>query len=162
MSWLDIALLVALIIPVFTGFSQGLIKSVLSLAGLIVGVLLAGRYHGLLAEQLTFISSPNIANIVAFAIIAIGVMIIAAVAAALLKGIANAIMLGWVNRLGGAAFGLVLGAVFCGAGLAIWGKLFGISDPINNSLLAKLLLDTFPMALALLPADFSSIKGFFR
>ncbi|MDD5126710.1 MAG: CvpA family protein [Dehalococcoidales bacterium] len=162
MSWLDIALLVALIIPVFTGFTQGLIKAVLSLAGLVVGVLLAGRFHGALAGQLTFISSPAIANIVAFAIIAIGVMLIASIIAAVLKGIASAIMLGWLNRLGGAVFGLVLGAVFCGAGLAIWVQFFGMSDPIGQSLLAKFMLDIFPMVLALLPAEFSEVRGFFR
>lgn len=162
MNWLDIAIIVAIIIPTFIGLSQGIIKAVLSLAGLVVGVLLAGRYHALLAGQLTFISQPSLANAVAFGIIVIVVMLAAAIAAAVLKWAATAIMLGWLNRLGGAAFGFVMGAIFCGAALAMWVKFLGISDPVSQSVLAKLLLDTFPMVLALLPGEFGDIRGFFR
>ena len=40
-------------------------------------------------------------------------------------------MLGWVNRLGGAVFGLLLGAITCGALLAAWVKFFGIGETIT-------------------------------
>ncbi len=162
MNWLDIGIIIFILIPTFIGFSQGIIKAVLSLAGLILGVILAGRYHALLAEQLTFISQVSLANVVAFAIIVLVVMIAATVTAAVLKWAVTAIMLGWVNRLGGAALGFVLGAVFCSAALAMWVKFLGISAPIAQSALAGFLLDTFPVILALLPAEFGEIHGFFR
>ena len=59
MNWLDIAILVLIAIPTLLGLKSGLIKAILSFAGVIVGVILAGRYHTILAEKLTFISQAN-------------------------------------------------------------------------------------------------------
>jgi membrane protein required for colicin V production len=162
MSWLDIVIIVAVVISALIGLRAGIIKAVLSLAGLIVGVILAGRYYSPLAEQLTFISQATVAKVVAFAIILVGVMVIAAVLARLLKWAAKVLLLGWVNRLGGAILGLVLGAIFCGALLAIWVKYVGIGDVIAKSGLAMVLLDRFPMVLALLPAEFDAVRSFFQ
>ncbi len=125
MNGIDMVLLVALGVNAFFGLKNGIIKSVLSLAGLIVGVILAGRFYVPLAGQLTFVPSENAAKILAFAIILIGVMVIAAVLAGLLKAVTSIMMLGWVNRLGGAVFGLVLGAVITGAMLTVWIQFFG-------------------------------------
>ena len=162
MNWLDIVIIALIAIPTFIGLSSGMIKAILSLAGVIVGVILAGQYHAALGEQLTFISQPNVANIVGFAIILVGVMIVAAVIASLLKWIVSIVMLGWVNRLGGAVFGFLLGTIFCSALLAIWAKFLGVSGPIADSALAILLLDRFPMILALLPGEFDAVRSFFQ
>jgi len=162
MNWLDIVILVVVAGATFLGLRIGIIRAVLSLAGLIVGVILAGLYYGPLAEQLTFISQASVAEAVAFAIILIGVMITAGIAAALLKWAASVVMLGWVNHLGGAIFGLVLGAILCGALLAIWIKFLGAPEIINESNLAATLLDRFPAVLALLPDEFDVIRSFFQ
>jgi len=162
MSWLDIILIVLIAGATLVGLRIGIIKAVLSLIGVIVGVILAGRYYVALAEQLTFIPQANLAKIVAFAVILIGIMLVAGVLASVLKWITSIIMLGWVNRLGGAIFGLVLGATFCGALLAIWVKFLGITDPIAESGLASLLLDNFPIILALLPGEFDAVRSFFH
>ncbi len=162
MSWLDIILIVLIAGATLVGLRIGIIKAVLSLIGVIVGVILAGRYYVALAEQLTFIPQANLAKIVAFAVILIGIMLVAGVLASVLKWITSIIMLGWVNRLGGAIFGLVLGATFCGALLAIWVKFLGIADPIAESGLASLLLDNFPIILALLPEEFDAVRSFFH
>jgi len=161
MNWLDIAIIVAIAIAILIGLRIGIIKAVLSLAGLIVGVILAGRYYIPLSEWLSFIPQASVAKIVAFAIILIGVMVIAGVLASLLKWAASVVMLGWVNRLGGAVFGLVLGAIFCGALLATWLTLFGMAESIIESNLAAILLDRLPMVLALLPDEFDAVRSFF-
>lgn len=155
MHWLDIIIIVVIAITTLIGLKIGLIKAVLSLAGLIIGVILAGRYYVPLAEQLAFIPQATLAKIVAFAIILIGVMIIAGVLARLLKWAASVMMLGWVNRLGGAVFGLVLGALLWGAFLTLWVQVFGAGETITNSSLANLLL-SFPSPLSLLPGEFGS------
>ena len=111
MNWLDIVIIVAIAITTFIGLKIGLIKAVLSMAGVIVGVILAGHYYAPLSEQLAFITQPTLAKIVAFAIILFGVMLIAGVLAFVLKWVAKLVMLGWVNQLGGAVFGLLLGRV---------------------------------------------------
>ena len=161
MSWLDIVIIVIVGIATFWGLRIGIIKAVLSLVGLIVGVILAGRYYVPLSEQLTFIPQASIAKIVAFAIILIGIMVIAGVLARFLKWTASILMLGWVNRLGGAVFGFVLGTILCSALLAIWVKFFGIAGVINESSLTAILLHYFPMVLALLPHEFDVVRSFF-
>ena len=162
MNWLDIVIIVVMVLSAFGGLKNGLIRAVLSLAGLIVGVVLAGRYYMLLSEQLAFIPQDNIARIVAFAIILIGMMIIAGLLASLLTWTVSAVMLGWVNRIGGAIFGLVLGGIFCGAILAIWVKFLGVQSIIIESAMANMLLDFFPVVLALLPEEFDTVRSFFQ
>ena len=162
MNWLDIVILVILAVSVFSGLKNGIIKAVLSLAGIIVGVILAGRYYVTLAGQLTFIPQESLAKIAAFAIILVVVMAIAVVLASMLKKVVSAIMLGWVDRLGGAVFGLVMGGIFCGALLAIWVKFLGIADVVTESAIAAILLDYFPIVLALLPGEFDTVRSFFQ
>ncbi|MBI4180600.1 MAG: CvpA family protein [Chloroflexi bacterium] len=162
MNWLDIVILVIMAISVFLGLRIGLIKAVLSLVGVIVGVMLAGRYYSALAERLSFISQAGVAKVIAFAIILIVVMIVAIIIVRLLQWVTSAVMLGWVNHLGGAILGLVLGAILSGALLAIWTKFFGSTEIISQSSLARLLLDRFPAVLALLPNDFASVHSLFQ
>lgn len=161
MNWLDIAVLVILGVSAFNGLRQGLIKTALSLAGLIIGIILAGQFYQQLAGLLAFIPNEDIANIAAFILILVGVMVIASILARLLKFAVSVVLLGWVNRLGGAVFGLVLGAIFLSAILATWAKFFG-SDSISESFMAAFLLDKFPLILALLPAEFDAIRDFFQ
>ena len=162
MSWLDIAIIVVIAISTLIGLKIGIIKIVFSLAGLIAGIILAGRYYLPLAEQLSFIPQPSVAKIVAFAIILVGVMLVASVVAALLKWITSVTMLGWVNHLGGAAFGLVLGAIFCGVLLVTWVKFLGAAAAISDSNLAPILVARLPMVMALLPDEFDAVRSFFR
>ncbi len=162
MSWLDIVILVIVAGSTFSGLRRGLIKAALSLAGLIVGVILAGRYYAVLAGRLTFIQQDGLANAAAFAIILLGIMIIAGVLASVLKWITSLVMLGWVNHLGGAVFGFVLGAIFSAALLTLWVNFLGAPEIVRESSLVGILLDRFPAVLALLPDEFDAIRSFFQ
>ena len=158
MNWLDIVIIIAIAITTLLGLRIGLIKAVLSLVGLIIGVILAGHFYVPLSEQLTFIPQPTVTKVVAFAIILIGVMIIAGVLAIVLKWISSVMMVGWVNRAGGAIFGLLLGVMLCGAVIALWVKFLGAGEAIANSSLAALLAR---FSLSLLPGEFDSIHSLF-
>lgn len=162
MNWLDIVILILIVVPTVIGLKIGIIKVLFTIVGMIVGVILAGRFSESLGGALTFISDPGWARIAAFAIILIAVMIIASVLAGVLKKITSAVLLGWVNRLGGAVLGFVLGAIFCGALLTMWVSFLGIGDTVSDSALARFLLDSFPFVLALLPAEFDSVRSFFQ
>jgi membrane protein required for colicin V production len=161
MHWLDIILLVALVIPTFIGLRQGLIKAVLSLVGIIVGVVLASNFYENVANLFSFISNPDVANIIAFILILVVVMVIATLLARLLKTVVKLVMLGWVNHLGGAIFGFIMGAIVMGAILATWVKFFG-PDMLSESLIANILLDKFPFVLSLLPKEFDVVRDFFN
>jgi len=161
MHWLDIILLIALVVPTFIGLRQGLIKAVLSLVGLIVGVILAGAFYQQVAKIFGFIDNPDIANIVAYVLILVVVLVIAAVAAKLLKAFIKIVMLGWVNSAGGAVFGFIMGMIFLGAIIATWEKFFG-PDMLAESFIAEFLLDKFPIVLGLLPKEFDVVRDFFN
>ena len=113
-----VLIIVCLVVPVFVGLKIGLIKAVLSLAGLIIGVVLASNFYKPLSNIFGFISNENVANIIAFILILLAVMIIATIVVRLLKFIASITMLGWVDHLGGAVFGFLIGAILWGALLA--------------------------------------------
>ncbi len=162
MNWLDFVILLIIAIATFLGLWIGLIKAVLVLAGIIVGVILAGYFYLPLSRVLAFIPGEDAAKVIAFAIILIGVVLIAILLAVFLKRLASLTLLGWVDRLGGALFGLLLGAIFCGALLAMWVKFLGIGGTIAESTLAKILLDRFPLVLALLPGEFDAVRSFFQ
>jgi membrane protein required for colicin V production len=162
MNWLDIVIAIILVINLFIGLKSGLIKMVVSLVGLVVGIFLAGHYYHSLAGRLTFISSDNGAGIVAYVIILVVVLVAAAIIAWALSKLASAIMLGWLNHLGGAVLGLIMGGFFVGSILAIWAKYGGGGDTISNSLLGRFLLDKFPLVLALLPGEFDTVRSFFK
>lgn len=162
MNWLDIIIVILLTISAIGGLASGLIKSVFSLAGVIVGVVLAGRLYNAFAGYLTFIPNENIAKIVAFIFIFLIVIIIATISGIIVTRIVSAMLMGCLNRLGGAVFGVLLGATFIAAILAIWVKYAGGSSAVSGSAIAPFLLDRFPRVLALLPQEFDTVRQFFQ
>jgi membrane protein required for colicin V production len=161
MNWLDAVIVVLLAVPVFFGVKAGIIKALFMVAGIILGVVLAGRLSGPLGNILP-ISNKDVADAIAFAVILIVVLIIAVVLALVVKWAVSAIMLGWVNNIGGGLLGLFLGFFFCGALLTMWVKYLGDTGVVQGSFLARFLLDIFPIALGLLPSEFHSVRTFFK
>jgi membrane protein required for colicin V production len=161
MNWLDIVLIVLLFIPTFMGLRKGLIKTALSFAGLIIGIVLAGRFYDSLSVIFGFTNNETLANVLAFILILAVVYIVALLLAKLLRTIAKSLLVSWVDNLGGAIFGLLSGFLLLGAILAVIVKYAG-SDVIAQSFMARLMLDYFPVVLGLLPEDFKAIKDFFQ
>jgi membrane protein required for colicin V production len=162
MNWLDILLLVAIALATVAGLGIGVIRAALYLAGLILGIVLAGHYYIPFSHLLDAVLQPNVAKVVAFIIILAAVMVAAVFLAVFLRRGAEVIKLGWADRLGGAVFGLVMGALLCGCLLAIWVKFVGSGETITQSTVARMLLDRLPMALALLPDEFDAVRSFFQ
>jgi membrane protein required for colicin V production len=162
MNWVDIVLIIYLILSIVSGAAQGLIRSVLSFIGMIVGVVLAANYYERLAGSIfQFISNTTTANIVSFILIFGVVMILAGIIGTALRSVIKAIQLGWVDGLGGAAFGLVMGMISAGAILALLVKLTSTSL-ITDSLISAFLLDKFPLVLSFMPSEFDIIRDFFK
>jgi membrane protein required for colicin V production len=161
MNWLDIVIIVILAVSVFSGVKAGIIKLAFMVVGVIIGVVLAGHFSDSLGNILP-ISNKGIASALAFAIILLVMLIVAAILAWFIKWAVKAVMLGWVNALGGGVLGLFLGFLFCGAVLTMWVKYLGISNGVESSALARFTLKTFPIILGLLPSEFNSVRSFFK
>ena len=161
MNAVDVVIIIYLGLSIVIGFARGLIRTLLSIIGTIVGILLASHFYKQLGDILTFISNRDFANIVAFIVILLVVMGIATLIALVLRSIIKAIMLGWIDKLGGAVLGLILGALSVSAILAIIVKYTDVSA-ITNSKLAAFFLDKFPIVMGFLPGEFDNIRNFFK
>jgi len=161
MNWLDIVIIVVAVLLGLTGLRQGIIRTVVGIAGLIGGIVLAGRYYDELAAVLSS-SGATWASIAAYAIILFGTLIVAGVVGHFVAKLVHFAALGWLDRLVGFILGVVIGGLICAAVLAIVGKYYpGAEAVISQSGLARFLMDQFPLLLALLPEEFDFIRDFF-
>lgn len=161
MNWLDIIIAAALALSALIGLWRGFIKTLFSLAGVIVGILIASNFYTQLGGVLTFIPNRSIANIMAFIILLLAVLLLATIVSSMLRAMLSVIRLGCIDRLAGAVLGLIFGSLFVSAILAVAVKLFG-PGPVTGSALAGFLLDKFPFVLSLLPKQFGSVRDFFK
>jgi membrane protein required for colicin V production len=164
MNWLDIVIIIFLAFTTITGLSRGLVKTVIPLLGIILGIVLAGHFYGSVANWLSHWShSPSQAKIVGFAIILFLVVIVSLIIALLVSKFLKLLLLGWIDKLGGAVFGFVIGGLVCGAILTIITKynFAGIEGSIQGSSLASFFVAHFNMALPLLPKGFDEVRQFF-
>lgn len=161
MNWLDIVIIVVAVLLGLVGLRQGIIKTVFGIAGLIGGIVLAGRYYSGLAALLSP-AAATWANIAAYAIILVVTLIVASVVGWLVAKLVHIVMLGWLDRLVGCVLGVFIGSLLCAAVLAILLKYSpGTEAVISQSVIAKFLMGGFPLLLALLPEEFDFIRDFF-
>ena len=157
MNWLDIA--IALIIVTFTisAFSSGLIREVVTLVSAVVGVIFAGLFYDDLARDvLVFIHDDDAARFFAFLALLGSVYLTGQLIAMMLKQMASLLLLGWVDRVGGAAFGFLKGLVVVEVLLILLVTFpqIGLEKEIDGSSLASVFLDAIPLLLVLLPDEF--------
>jgi membrane protein required for colicin V production len=161
MNWLDIVIIIVVALLGFAGLRQGIIRTVFGIAGLIGGIVLAGRYYDELAALLSP-AGATWANIAAYAIILLATLVVAGVVGHFVAKLVHFAALGWLDRLVGFILGVVIGGLLCAAVLAIVGKYYpGAEAVISQSGLARFLMEQFPLLLALLPGEFDFIRDFF-
>jgi len=145
MNWLDILIIVVLILLGVAGLRQGMIRTVFGIAGLIGGIVLAGRYYDDLATRL-FPSGAIWGNIAAYAIILLATLLVAGVIGWLIAKLVNFAALGWLDRVMGFILGVVIGGLLCAAILAIAVKFYpGMEATISQSVIARFLVGGFPL-----------------
>jgi membrane protein required for colicin V production len=112
MTWIDWAILIVLALSVLGGFQQGFFRSVCSLGGLFLGLVLAAWNYARVAAVLKpLVRIESVADTIGFLLIALVVMGLAGVVGTLLAKALHKIGLGCLDRLAGAIFGLVQGAL---------------------------------------------------
>ncbi len=109
MNWIDAAIVIILIISVVTGFINGLVKEVASLAALILGIWGAIRFSAFTAGKLYdyFDMTGQYVGIIAFVITFGVIVIIIHFIGIVADKIVSAAALGFVNRILGMGFGLL-------------------------------------------------------
>ena len=108
MNTFDIVLLTFACVLVVVGMFKGLVRILLGLAALVAAFALAARYHEGLADRLGVNVSIEALRLLAYLLIFLGVMLAGGLAAYLARRLLKAAMLGWADRLGGAALGFAV------------------------------------------------------
>ncbi len=112
MNILDIILLIPLIWLMYRGFQKGLIIELSSLIAFVLGIYFAINFSYFTVDFLTnnFSIGDKYLEIIAFIVTFIAIVIAVFFIGKLLEQVINIIFLGFVNKLAGAAFGLIKAA----------------------------------------------------
>ena len=112
MTLTDWLILVILIVSALSAAKKGFFLEVFSLAGVVLGLLLASwNYQRLLPWISRWIHTLAVAEALSFLLIALGVMLLAGLLGRIIRWSVHSIGLGWADRFIGAVFGFVKGCV---------------------------------------------------
>ena len=143
-SWIVLDWIFALIIVVSTVFAltKGLMRELISLGALILGFVLAVLYYPVAGAPFRSLTRTDaIAWLIGFLVIFIGVLLLGAAVAFAVNKLVKAASLEWIDRLLGALFGFVRGALV--ASIIV---LALVAFPVKEGLLQKSVLAPYLLA----------------
>lgn len=110
MNAFDIIVIVILAYSLIRGLFRGMVKEAASIIGTLGGFFAAYSNYDTLARYLSgVISNPSYRNILAFLIIFCLVLILVNLLAIIIQYLLKIAFLGWLDRFGGVAFGMIKG-----------------------------------------------------
>lgn len=114
MSVTDIVILFIMAVSTLIGFARGLLRSTLTTAAAVGGIVVAASQYPRVARLVRpAFETDLMANLTAFLTIYLAVLLVAFLMSRLLRRTLEKAHLGWLDSLGGAAFGLARGWVAC-------------------------------------------------
>ncbi len=154
MNWLDLVIVLTIVAFVLSAYAAGLIREVVTLIGMVAGIVIAGLLYDDLANEFNADGDTELA--VSFFALFGSLYLIAQILAYVLKKGASLLMLGWVNHIGGAFFGLLKGVLMVEVALLVFAAYpgLGMDGAVEGSALAPLFVEDVDFVLILLPADF--------
>jgi len=110
MALLDLFLVFLIGGLAFMGLRSGLIHESITLIGLVVGLVVAGQCNERFGPLLMpWLHTRGMSNLAAFLMILIGTWGLMLFLGAVIRGLLEGIHLGWLDNLGGMAFGIIKG-----------------------------------------------------
>ena len=137
MNILDWAIVAVVVLSVLIAAAQGFLFEVISLAGTVLGFLMAAWGYGRLAPWfLPYVKAPAFADLAGFLTIFFVVVLLAGAIARIARWAMRESGMRWADRLLGGAFGLLRGLVFVSAGLLAVTAFAPETQQLENSHLA--------------------------
>ena len=159
MNWIDLAIIVKLVAFVAMAYTAGLIREIVTMVAVLIGIVVAGLlYEDFAADVLVFIDDEDAARAVAFLVLLGAIYLLGQIAAYVLKRMASIMMLGWADKAGGAAFGLIKGLIVVQVLVIVFAAYpnIGLDDAIDNSTIGKFFVDDVSFVLVILPGEFDA------
>jgi len=104
MNGFDLMMLIIIIMALIKGLMKGFVIELATLAGLILGIVGAVLFSGIVAQWLTGHVSSEFIPVIAFLILFVGIIFCVHLLAKLVDSFIKAIALGWLNRIAGGVF----------------------------------------------------------
>lgn len=112
MTWLDYGVLCVVVASLIWGAWRGLVREIISILGWIIAFLAANLFAGPLGETMPeSIPSPELRVLVAFLVVFVGALAVAALLGLVLSKFVHAMGLGGLDRTLGSLFGIARGAL---------------------------------------------------
>ena len=135
LNGLDYAILAIVAVSALHGLTRGALRMLTSILSLVLGIYTASIYYGQAAAlaQRYFATSPTVSAIVGYAAVFIAVFLLIEMAGNRLIQLIRIVNLSWLDRLGGAIVGAIIGVVL--AGLVVVAMTAAL--PAESSILVK-------------------------
>lgn len=162
MSWLDIVVLAILGYSVFAGFKGGFARVGIGFAATVVGIICGFWFYGIAAAHVAdYVASRGVANLLGFLLVFGAFVLAGALLGRVLANLFKWVGLSWLDRLLGAAFGFLRGAVIAVALVTVI-LAFAPTPPPRSIVQSKTLpyvIDTSSVLAAITP---HAVKDAFR
>lgn len=132
MNGLDYAIVAVIAFGALYGLTRGALRMATSILSLALGIYAASGWYGragALAQQ-HLGTSPAASAAIGYAVVFLLVFIAVEYAGASIVHLAHIIHLNWIDRLGGAAFGAALAAIFAGLDVVLLTALMPANPPL--------------------------------
>jgi membrane protein required for colicin V production len=142
MSTPDIIILLCFLPAIVRGIMKGFIEQAVGLVSLVLGAWLAYKFSTVVAEWLQpyFNVSETVMNVISFAVIMVAVVLVLFVLGKILAGVTKLVMLGWLDRLLGLVFALLVAGLFTGIGIILFDTLNVKYELVDNAVLDESVL----------------------
>lgn len=112
MSWLDFVVVVIVGYSILAGFSGGIARVGVGFAATLLGIICGFWFYGIAAAHVAdYVASRGVANLIGFLLVFGAFVLAGAVVGRVLANLFKWVGLSWLDRLLGAAFGFLRGAV---------------------------------------------------
>lgn len=157
MNWVSILILAVLALLTWRAYRNGFVRELVSLAAVVLAVPIAGLlYDDMVPKVDPIVHNLLLSSLISFLAIFGSVILAGQVAAHLLRRSVEILNLGAADQLAGGAFGLLKGIILCQV-LLIALVMFpdpDLRDQIDDSRVARTMLDGTPFVLSILPGQF--------
>lgn len=154
MSLADLIIMILLAVSAVVGLFQGFVRSLSALAGLALGLTLAcWNYHRPAAVLLPMVHSHALANAIGFVVIALTIMLLLGFVGAVFAKALRFLGLGWIDMMGGAAFGLLEGAGMVIICIIVTIAFFPKSEWVAESRLTPMFFSLCDQVMEMSPGD---------
>lgn len=109
MNYLDVFLALPVLWGIYRGFTKGFIKSLASLAALVLGIFVAVHFSGFFGDYVDtwFHPDPRYLKILTFALVFLVIVLLVKLTGWILEKLIKATAMGFLNRFAGILFGFI-------------------------------------------------------